>query len=629
MIRVKQGEKATDDAQKSAYEINDNLLNIISPAGISFSDIHTSLGENVGKIYFISKYPFSADYGWLAPLCNIEGTSTTIEFKYTEPDRLVEIFNASIREKRANQSTLKNDSDKKINEKAIRDLDALIERIAVQKEPVGYVNIMLHAQDLNEERLQERIKKVSGIVGVNGCSLKLLKSRQGMALKAIAPYGVPDEDVSNMGLRNMPISTFFGGFPMANPGLNDEGGYFLGYTTNKRLVLANPWLRGKDRTNSNWVIFGVPGVGKSTALKDIFMMEYAFNDVIIIVLDPEEEYVDMVKNPDINGDVINCAGGRDGRINPLQARKTATVNKADLDEGEKEEDFLDFGADMSDLALYIQQLRVFFRNYFKNEYFTPDISSLLEECLIDLYHDFGIDWETDVSTVPNDSWPIMTDLYKKVKEKLKEKEMSEFRKNGLEKLKALLFSSGEGADKLWNGPTTLEVKSDFVDLVISALLEADENVKRAQLYNIMSWAWGELSRDRKKKALFAVDEGYLVVDPEYPDIMKYLRNMSKRLRKYEGGLMFITHSVVDILDPSVKRYGQAIIDNACYKFIMGCDGKNLEESARLFNLSEKEVNILSQKNRARGIFFAGKERLDLTVDVSSRFLEIMGTAGGR
>ena len=62
---------------------------------------------------------------------------------------------------------------------------------------------------------------------------------------------------------------------------------------------------------------------------------------------------------------------------------------------------------------------------------------------------------------------------------------------------------------------------------------------------------------------------------------------------------------------------------------MGCDGKNLEETSRLFNLSEKETNILSQKNRGQGILFAGNVRLDLTVDVSDRFLEMMGSAGGR
>ena len=613
---------------QSVFPVNENLLNIISPAGIDFNSTHTSLGENIGKIFVISKYPFTADYGWLAPLCNLDGTSTTIEFQYTEPDRLIKIFDARIKELRTNQGVLKNDSEKKVNEKAISDLDRLIERISVQQEPVGYVNIMLHVQDLNEDKLQERIKKVSAMVGIQGCNLKLLKNRQGIALKAVAPYGIPDPDVSNVGLRNMPISTFIGGFPMANPGLNDDGGYYLGRTTNKRLVIINPWLRGKDRTNSNWYIQGVPGVGKSTALKNIFLMEYAFGTKLII-MDPESEYTEMTRHPDVNGDVINCAGGENGRINPLQARKTAVVGAADIEDSEQAEDYQAFSEQESDLALYIQQLRSFFKCYFGKEAYTSGIRSVLEECLIDLYRDFGIDWDTDIESVPNDRWPIMPDLYKKVEEKKQEEGLSNFRRENLEELHSLLFSVGEGADRLWNGPTTLEAKADFVDLDIKSLLEVDDNVKRAQLYNIVSWAWTELSKDRKQKVLFGIDEGYLISEPDYPEIIKYARNMSKRLRKYEGALMFITHALVDILDPAVRRYSQAIIDNACYKFIMGCDGKNLEDTDELFNLSEKELNILSQKNRGQGILFAGNIRLDLTVDVSDKFLEIMGSAGGR
>ena len=113
---------------------------------------------------------------------------------------------------------------------------------------------------------------------------------------------------------------------------------------------------------------------------------------------------------------------------------------------------------------------------------------------------------------------------------------------------------------------------------MSKLLEVDENVKRAQFMNITMWAWQQMSYDRTEKVLLGVDEGYLFVEPEYPDLGRFLRNISKRDRKYEAGLLFITHSVVDLLDPAVKRLGQAIIDNACYKFIMGCDGKNLELS---------------------------------------------------
>lgn len=612
----------------SAYEINENILNIISPAGIDFDSMHTSLGENVGKLYSVTRYPYSNDYGWLAPLCNLEGTSTTIEFHYTEPAPLIDIFDRRINEMEGNKGTLKNQSERDLNEKAIEDLRKLVKKLSVEQEPVGYICILLHVQDTSEERLNERIKRVSGVVAIKGCNMKLLKYRQGTGLTAIAPYGIPQPDVSNMGLRNMPISTFLGGFPMANPGLNDEGGYYLGKTTNNRFVILNMWLRGKDRTNSNWVVFGPPGIGKSTFLKNLLLLEFAFG-TRIIMFDPEEEYVELAERAEINGDVIPCAGGARGRINPLQARKTAVVSEEDLDEGQSMEDYLVFEGS-SDLALYIQQLRVFFSLYFGREQFTSGISAALEQALIELYGEYGITMDTDIGSIPNDKWPIPEDLYRKIEEKSQSKKLSDYRMNIYEQLLDLLYSMAKGADSyLWNGYTTLEPDADFVDLVISSLLDADERVKRAQFYNIMSWAWTELSKDRSQKVLFGVDEGYLVVDPEYPDIMKYLRNMNKRLRKYEGGLMFITHSVVDVLDPAVKRYGQAIIDNACYKFIMGCDGKNLEEAAKLFNLSENEVNLLSQKNRGQGIFFAGNTRLNLKVEVSNKFLEMMGKAGGR
>lgn len=615
--------------ERNVFEVNENILNIIQPCGVDFTATSTSLGESVGKIYAVSRYPYENEYGWLAPLCNLEGTATNIEFRYTDPAGLIGIFDQRMKELEGNKGTIKNQSESDINEKAIGDLRKLIKKLAVVQEPVGYINTVLHIQDINTERLMERIKRVSSTVAIQGCNMKLLKYRQEKALKVIAPYGVPsDDDVFNMGMRNMPISTFLGGFPMANPGLNDDGAYYLGKTTNNRLVNLNMWLRGKDRINSNWVIFGPPGMGKSTTLKDLLLLEYAFGTKII-VFDPEEEYMEMTKHPDVNGDIVKCSGGENGRINPLQARKTAVVKKEELEEGETEEDYLMLEED-SDLALYIQQLKVFFLLYFGKEEFDASICSLLEQCLIELYQEFQITWETDVESIPAECWPIMENLYEKVKEKSCEADLSEYKRNAYEKLMDLLYSAAYGADSMmWNGATTLNATADFVDLVISSLLEASENVKRAQFYNILSWAWVELSKDRTQRVLFAVDEGYLVVDPDYPDIMKYLRNMSKRLRKYEGALMFITHSVVDVLDPAVKRFGQAIIDNACYKFLMGCDGKNLEEAAKLFSLSESEVNLLSQKERGKGIFFAGNIRLSLKIDVNDRFLEIMGSAGGR
>lgn len=618
---------------KETSDLNEHILNIITPSGIDYDNTHANIGENVGKIYCISRYPAeNIKYGWLAALCQLEGTITSIEFRRTDADNLIDVYNKKIAQLKGDRTTAKVESDKQLIDKAIKDLEGLIQKIAVQKEPVGYVNIMLYIRHTDGRMLEDRIKRVSGAVAVAQCKLLNLKYKQLQAMKCMAPYGIPSQQVARMGERNMPISTFLGGFPMANAGINDPGGYWLGRTSRtNRVVILNQWIRSNDRVNSNWFISGLPGSGKSTAIKKIQTCEYSFGTKII-TLDPEEEYVDLAAHPDINGDVIDCAGGSTGRINPLQVRYSPRITEDDLNDGEKLNDYMVYDEEMgiSDLALHIQNLRVFFKLYFGAESFDAGIKTALEECIIEVYRDFHITWDTEIAFLQPEDYPVIRDLYNKVEEKSKKPDLSQYKQSVYDRLKDLLYSIAYGADQfIWNGPTTINPQSDFIVLNCSKLLELDENVKRAQFFNLTSWAWHEMSKDRSQKVIFGIDEGYLFVDPDYPDLMKFVRNVSKRDRKYEAGLMFITHSAVDVLDPAVKRFGQAIIDNSCYRFIMGTDGKNLQETVDLFNLTEGEQTILASKSRGVGILFAGSVRLDMRLEVSNEMLEMFGKRGGR
>lgn len=609
-------------------EVNQNILNIITPSGIDFDRSHLNISENVGTVLCIAKYPTEADYGWLTPICNLEGTSTMVEFRYTAPDRLQNQLNKRISELKTNFETAKQESEKQSILSAIENLRELINKIVVRGEPVGYVNIMIYVTAENLAELRSRIKRVQSALAVVECGTRTLVYKQDLAFHAMAPYGIPNyEKVSNVGERPMPISTFLGGYPNASSGLNDSKGFYFGKTKDHNLVVLDQWVRNRDRTNSNWIVTGVPGVGKSTALKDIFVKEY-FLGTKIITFDPEQEYVDTVRAEYIHGDVIDCASGITGRINPLQIRVAGKITVDDLEEGETLTDY--YGEhEGSDLALYLQQLRLFFALYFGKDEFTSEIRIILEQTLIKLYERFGITWDTDISKLKNEDFPIMENLYD-VAQELADKETNAYTKSLRDQLALKLYSVGKGADQyIWNGYTTLNPQSRFIDLDVSNLLESDDNVKRAQFYNLTMWAWQQMSQDRSDKVLFGVDEGYLFVDPDYPDMMKFLRNISKRARKYEGGLMFITHSVVDILDPAVKRYGQAIIDNACYKLIMGTDGKNLKETQDLFKLSDREVTVLASKERGKAVFMCGNMRINLSIDVADEFLEMFGSAGGR
>ena len=104
-----------------------------------------------------------------------------------------------------------------------------------------------------------------------------------------------------------------------------------------------------------------------------------------------------------------------------------------------------------------------------------------------------------------------------------------------------------------------------------------------------------------EKVLLICDESYLLIDPKVPQSLIFLRNVEKRSRKYEAGVVIISHSVVDFLDPTIKLYGQALLDIPCMKILMGTDGKNLMETKELFNLTDAEIELLASKKRGNAL----------------------------
>jgi hypothetical protein len=58
-----------------------------------------------------------------------------------------------------------------------------------------------------------------------------------------------------------------------------------------------------------------------------------------------------------------------------------------------------------------------------------------------------------------------------------------------------------------------------------------------------------------------------MIDPNVPQSIVFLRNVAKRARKYEAAIAIISHSAVDFLDPSIKIYGQALLDIPNFKVL--------------------------------------------------------------
>lgn len=604
-----------------ARPINNHVIDVITPLAIEFHTSDFWFGENLSRVILVTNYPSRVRIGWLSRIANMEGVTCSIHLSPANPSKLIENLDKSIGELGGRLNGGGSALMMQRTEQQYKDANKLLQKIDQEQENVFYVTIAIMVSAKDKEELERKSKKIESALAGSKMKGRAAMFKQEEALHAVSPYGVCPQAIKEIASRNMPVSTIAGAFPFNSSGLNDGQGYIFGKDQNGGIVLIDSWIRGGDRTNSNWTILGAPGVGKSATVKHIFLNEYSQGTKIIII-DPEREYKELCEN--LNGQWINCGGGAGGRINPLQVKEVPRDDdNTDLDRPL----FKDEGKGMGPLALHFQTLRTFFRLYLKD---LDDMDqAMLEDVLEELYSNHGITWTSDTTNIPNEQFPVMQDLYNLMYSKTQLPDITEKHKERYEKLAMLLKRSAVGADSaLRNGHTTIEAKSDFIVLDTHDLQEADDTIRRTQYFNILTWAWQQMSKNREERVLLGVDEAYLIVDPDVPQALQFLRNVSKRIRKYMGGLAVITHSVIDFLDPAVRRHGQALLDNPCWKFFMGADGKNLEELTKLMNLTEAEQEMLAKKKRGHGLLIAGSKRLHAKVELADHEVKLFGKGGG-
>lgn len=593
------------------------LLDIISPTAIQFKQKDLVFGELYQSVLTITDYPSRVNAAWISRIATLPGVVVSIHSTPTDPTALIQQINLTMGELAGKLQQGGNPLALQRAEQQFEDAKQLLKKIDSEQQKVVYLTVVMLISANDPDELQQRKKRVESILAAAGMRGRAPMFRQEEGLRTAGPFKMLEQGIADIGSRNMPVESVAASYPFVYSGINDGKGVLLGTDKSGGIVLIDFWTRDGSRTNTNMTVMGRPGVGKSTVIKKILQFENATGTKVIII-DPEREYKDLCHN--LGGDWIDCGGGVKGRINPLQ------VNDVPMDDDEDEDERL-YPAELVNrgpLALHFQSLRTFFRLYLKD--ITKIQQGLLEVALEEVYKSKGIDWQTDPKTVKNHEWPTIVDLYEYIENQTKNDPTD----RDWRELSVLLRAAAKGADQaLWAGETTIEANSDFVVLDIHQLLEADEEIRKAQFFNILTWAWNEIAKNRSERVILAVDEAYLLVDPDAPQALQFLRNTSKRIRKYEGGLMVITHNMVDFMDPAVRRYGQALIDNPVYKLIMGQGDKDIEALTKLMSLSEREIQTLAEGKRGEALFVAGNRRIHAKIDVSPFELEMFGKAGGR
>ena len=465
------------------------------------------------------------------------------------------------------------------------------------------------------KRAKKELKTTLSAYGMGGTDLMFEQER---SLKMCLPTLYRDLE-KEFGLP-IPMMTTASSFPFIFQTLQDDGdAMMIGTDSLGSLLFFDLWKRTSKRNNSNAVIIGKSGSGKSTLIKKLIRGNWCRGSKVIVI-DPEREYKDLCEN--INGTWIDCGTGSHGIINPLEVRKGAD----DSDEDKK-----NFN---NDLSRHFQTFRTFIKYYLQD--LTAYELTKIEEILIEVYKDKNIDFDTDLSKLSSDDYPIMQDLYNKVVETLKQAKANKEARNvieSLEKISSMLKKSTIGADaRIFNGHSSINVdnSSDFIVLDIHSLVDSDETILRTQFFNILSWCWNEISRDRNEQVILVCDEAHLLIDPNNKDGIDFLKRTAKRIRKYNGSLWIISQNLIDFTSQGIERFGQVIIDNSSYILVMAQGQKEIEAVQKMMNLSESEIQFLTTASRGQGLFVISQDtRLPIQIHLREEEKELFGNAGGR
>lgn len=579
-------------------QTNYELIDLITPVGgMTFDRNKIYLGDRFSKVYTIVHYPSNIEMGWLGELVNNVGAIFSINIEPTDNTQLVEDLDSRIRDASGLAKLSKNESTKQLREMEVKEASDIISRMINNNEVVSYLTIYILVTAEDEKQLNKKCKEVEREIRKYKLKIRQLTNYLLMSgYKAVAPFFTIQTELSDYFKRNILTSSFTGGFLFNTNTFIDSGGYYFGINQKGGIIIFNLWQKDSNRGNSNMVIVGSSGSGKSMATKHLIYNELPSTKILII--DPEDEYSYLCEN--LKGKIINCTGGGNGGIlNPLQVR-VDRENKSN-----------------NSLSMHFQFLHTFFEILYPSlteiEFATLD--SLLEE----LYIKFNITKDTNVLKLKNTDFPILEDLYFLIEDKNKK-----VRNKVYEKLLSLIrpISIGQ-ASSIWNGFTNIDIDTNLTVFNTSQMHKFQIQYKRAQYYNIMSCAWDILSKDVNEQTMLIADECHVLVDPNIPQTLEYVRNISKRARKYNSSIVVITQSIQDYLNEKIKLYGQSLLANATYKMFFKCDGQDLKDIQETFKLTDKETKLIYNAKIGECILVAGIRKIYAILHIDENELKMI------
>lgn len=557
----------------------------------------------------VISFPMLAGDSWLASVMSIPATKVIIKCKPMDRLKAVRGIDRSLTELRSQYRNTGIDSKAIELQNHIQSLSELLGMLQNENEMLFNVNVYVSMYDIQTTRnsvkiLKQPPKSNRSVISNMKKQIRRMYQEQGLRLNNMdfeqlnmfIASQISGYDPYEKQGRGMPSNTISASYPWIFAHVSDKNGIKLGNSDNVP-VFIDFFRRDSERVNSNMVIVGKSGSGKSYATKSL-LANLAADDSKIFILDPENEYTELAEN--MHGKFVNVGNAQYGRLNPFHI-----ITSLDDDESGEQSS--------GSYATHLQFLEEFFKQIIPD--CEKDALEYLNSLVDRTYTNLGITPETDLSKLRPEEYPIFDDLYDEI--------LQEFQKTDNEYIRKMLrtlmnyiakFSTGGRNANIWNGPSTITTEENFTVFNFQSLL-ANRNsiIANAQMLLVLKYIDNEIIKNRdynirnnmKRKVIVVIDEAHVFIDEKYPIALDFMFQLAKRIRKYNGMQIVITQNIKDFVGTDeIARKSTAIINACQYSFIFSLAPNDMEDLCKLYekaggiNEQEQEEIVSAPRGQA-------------------------------
>jgi hypothetical protein len=507
--------------------------------------------EGWHRTWWMERLPgFDLEPGWLLRL--VPRTLRVTLAVHAEPlpaAWVVDYLQRQLRFMRAGQMTAQGSLDPALST-AMPNAEALQKRVSANQENAfqAATYLTVTAPSARDLEAASALVETAGQACLASLQRCTLRMRDGRI--ATLPLGV-DRLRRQRVLDTSSLSTFF---PWLDADLRQEGGVLVGTSRATGCpVLLDPFDDSRH-ANANIGVFGHSGAGKTYLLSSLVLSALGLQTQVFII-DPEQEYLGLAERA--GGVAVSLALGAGHALNVLELRPSGE-HLSENWLGPVVADAVDLTAVICGGIDEAERVQV-------------------EEAVRAAYQAA--------------TQPVLADVAERLPpESRSGRVLSRWVKGSL----GAMFSS----------PTNVDLDAPVVAF---GMRELREEMVPPVHFLLAEALWSRIKlRDRRR--LLVVDELGLLFDD--PTIRRFVVNLARRIRKYDGALVFATQNPGDLLSSDA---GAVVATNPAILFLGAQRPGEAQKLQRAFQLSDDQRAGLEMARRGEFLLAAAGERLPVQV----------------